>query len=73
MWSKPVILSEYGLSPIAGIASYSSDCKYIFFNVAGDIYWISSEFVELSNLINSEQFMNSKKNSIKRKKYKIRT
>lgn len=46
VWSKPVRLSEHGLSPIAGIASYSPDGKYIFFNVAGDIYWISSEFVE---------------------------
>lgn len=46
MWSKPVKLSEHGLSAIAGIATYSPDGKYIFFNVGGDIYWISSEFVE---------------------------
>lgn len=46
VWSKPVRLSEHGLSAIAGIATYSPDGKYIFFSDGGDIYWISSEFVE---------------------------
>jgi hypothetical protein len=46
VWSKPVRLSEHGLSAIAGIANYSPDGKYIFFHDGGDIYWISSEFVE---------------------------
>jgi hypothetical protein len=46
VWSNPVNLSEHGLSAIAGIATYSPDGKYIFFNDGGDIYWISSEFVE---------------------------
>jgi tetratricopeptide (TPR) repeat protein len=46
VWSKPVRLSEHGLSASAGIANYSPDGKYIFFRDGGDIYWISSEFVE---------------------------
>lgn len=46
VWSKPVQLSDYGLSPLAGIAMYSPDGKYIFYNVKGDIFWISAEFVE---------------------------
>jgi Tol biopolymer transport system component len=46
VWSKPVRLSEHGLSAIAGIANYSPDGKYVFFQDAGDIYWIGSKFVE---------------------------
>lgn len=46
VWSKPVNLSEHGLSKNAGISNYSPDGKYIFFHDGGDIYWISSEFVE---------------------------
>jgi hypothetical protein len=46
VWSKPVSLSDHGLSPSAGIANYSPDGKYIFFHDRTDIYWISSEFVE---------------------------
>jgi len=46
VWSKPVHLSEYGLLTSAGIANYTPDGKFIFFHSKGDIYWISSEFVE---------------------------
>jgi hypothetical protein len=46
VWSKPVSLSDHGLSPTAAAASYSPDGKYIFFHDRTDIYWISSEFVE---------------------------
>jgi tetratricopeptide (TPR) repeat protein len=46
VWSKPVRLSEHGLSASALAANYSPDGKYIFFHDGGDIYWISSEFVE---------------------------
>jgi tetratricopeptide (TPR) repeat protein len=46
VWSRPVRLSEHGLSESAGIADYSPDGKYIFFQDHGDIWWISSEFVE---------------------------
>ena len=46
VWSKPLRLSEHGLPASAGIANYSPDGKYIFFQDNGDIYWISSEFVE---------------------------
>jgi len=46
VWSKPVNLCKHGLSEGAGIANYSPDGKYIFFHNEGDIYWISSDFVE---------------------------
>jgi len=46
VWGKPLKLSEHGLSAEAGIATYSPDGKYIFFQNLGDIYWISAEFVE---------------------------
>jgi tetratricopeptide (TPR) repeat protein len=46
VWSKPVSLGEQGLSANAAIANYSPDGKYVFFHNEGDIYWISSEFVE---------------------------
>ena len=46
VWSKPVHLSEHGLLASAGIANYTPDGKFIFFHSKGDIYWISSEFVE---------------------------
>jgi len=45
-WSRPVDLGEHGLSPSAGIANYSPDGAYIFFHNEGDIWWISSEFVQ---------------------------
>jgi len=45
-WSKPVTLSEHGLPANAAIADYSPDGKFIFFTNKGDIYWMSSEFVE---------------------------
>jgi len=45
-WSKPVSLSDHGLSPTAGIANYSPDGKYIFFHDRTDIHWISAEFVQ---------------------------
>jgi hypothetical protein len=46
VWSKPVNLCKHGLSEGAGVSNYSPDGKYIFFHDKGDIYWISSEFVE---------------------------
>jgi hypothetical protein len=46
VWSKPVKLCMHGLPDGAAIANYSPDGKYIFFYNNGDIYWISSEFVE---------------------------
>jgi hypothetical protein len=46
VWSKPVNLSDHGFSATAGISTYSPDGKYVFFSDKGDIYWISSQFIE---------------------------
>ena len=51
VWSKPINLCEHGIPANAAIANYSPDGKYIFFHNEGDIYWISSEFVERLRLV----------------------
>jgi hypothetical protein len=46
VWSKPVNLCEHGLLAGSFSGTYSPDGKYFFFHNEGDIYWISSEFIE---------------------------
>jgi len=45
-WSKPVNLCEHGLLEGSFSGTYSPDGKYYFFHNEGDVYWISSKFIE---------------------------
>jgi hypothetical protein len=45
-WGDAIDLAQHGIDPIAGIASISPDGKYLFFGMRGDIYWVSTEFIE---------------------------
>jgi len=45
-WGEPLELSAHGLDPKASVASVSPDGKYLFLNIGGDIYWVSTELID---------------------------
>ena len=45
-WGEPIDLSAHGLGPNATVTSVSPDGKYLFLNMGGDIYWVSTALVE---------------------------
>jgi len=47
MWGEAIDLAEHGIDAKAGIASISPDGNYLFFGQNDDIYWVSTQVLEV--------------------------
>jgi ankyrin repeat protein len=45
-WGEPIDLAEHGLDRAAGMASITRDGKLLFFSANGDLYWVSTQYIE---------------------------
>lgn len=45
-WGEAIDLTNHGYDPMAGGATISPDGKYMFFCLNGDIWWISTSFID---------------------------
>lgn len=47
-WGEAIDLTKYGIDPNAASATVTPDGQYLFFDVFGDLYWMSTKlFIEL--------------------------